>query len=379
VTTAVVQVCLDLSPTLGGLTRGIHDIAAVLGGRIVAVDSGRFSPDHATIGATVSRIATGTGPLVSRYLRLARRAHDELSDALAGADLVICHSLYRAHMPAVRRICRGKSIPYWIVAHGMLDPWVVSQRWLAKRWWLSGPGRPCLRDASRVLFSTSSEQQKAARFYRGANTTVAPWPITIPDLTGRASARAEVRRRLDVADDERLLLWLARYDQLKRPLEIVRAFASGVPAGWSLIMAGYEGDIPRASVEALARLAGGGRVTTMDAVEGSAKADLLLAADAFVSLSWRENFGYAVAEAMAYGLPVCVTPDHDLLSDRYETPFVARVPNHSLPAAADALGAFLSQDSQVLAVAGAAGREWIARTCSPEAFAMRLRSLVPMA
>jgi len=33
----------------------------------------------------------------------------------------------------------------------------------------------------------------------------------------------------------------------------------------------------------------------------------------------------------------------------------------------------------VLAVAGAAGREWIARTCSPEAFAMRLRSLVSMA
>lgn len=374
-TTAVVQVCLDLSPALGGLTRGIHDIAAVLGGQIVSLDSGRFLPDHGPTGASVTRISTGTGPLVSRQLRLARHAYKNLSDAVAGADLVICHSLYRAHIPAVRRICMRASIPYWIVAHGMLDPWVVSRRWLAKRWWLAGPGRACLRDASRVVFSTAGEQAKATCFHHGANTAVVSWPVAIPDLAGRSSARAQARQRMGIAHDERILLWLGRYDRLKRPLEVVRAFASATPAGWRLVMAGYEGDIPQASVEALAREVGAGRITILPPVEGAAKADLLLAADAFVSLSWRENFGYAVADAMAYGLPVCVAPDHDLLSNAGSMQFVARVPDHSLPAAVAALRAFLGQSSEALASAGAAGREWIARTCSPDAFAIRLRAL----
>lgn len=374
-TTAVTQVCLDLSPTLGGLTRGIHDIAAVLGGQIVSLDSGRLAPDNGTIGASILRIDTGAGPLIARHLRLTRHADDQLAEALAESELVICHSLYRAHVPAVRRICLGKSIPYWIVAHGMLDPWVVGQRWLAKRWWLSGPGRPCLRNAARVIFSTAGERDKAARFHHEANTAVVSWPVAIPDLAGRTSARAHVRRHMGLSDNERLLLWLGRYDRLKRPFEIVRAFASAKPAGWQLVMAGYEGDIPRVSVDDLARRAGEGRITTMNAVEGVSKADLLLAADAFVSLSWRENFGYAVAEAMAYGLPVCVTPDHDLLSDAGSTKFVARVRDHSFPSAVDGLQTFLGQSSEALASAGAAGREWIAHTCSPDAFAMRLHSL----
>lgn len=374
-TTTVVQVCLDFSPTLGGLTRGIHDIAAVLGGSVVSLDSGRLSQDCGLTGARVLQIDTGPGPLLTRHLRLARRALDQLAEALAGADLVICHSLYRAHVPAVRRICLRRSIPYWIVAHGMLDPWVVSQRWLAKRWWLSGPGRPCLRDASRVIFSTASERAKAARFHRGANTAVVSWPVATPDLAGRTGARERVRQHMGIADHERILLWLGRYDRLKRPLEVVRAFASAQSAGWRLVMAGYEGDIPQDSVDDLAQFAGSGRITVMNAVEGVAKADLLLGADAFLSLSWRENFGYAVAEAMAYGLPVCVAPDHDLLAESASMRFVAGAPDHSRLAAAATLRTFLGQSSEALASTGAAGREWIARTCSPDAFAMRLRSL----
>lgn len=374
-TMRLVQVCLDFSPRLGGLARGVHDIASVFGGRVVSLDSRRRLPDDGPNNATVSRIDTGRGPLVSRHLRLTPHAYDRLSEALAGADLVICHSLYRAHLPAVRTICMRKSLPYWIITHGMLDPWVVRQRWLAKRWWLWGPGRLCLRDASRVVFSTTRERQKAANFYHGANTAVVSWPVTTPGLADRVSARARMRRHMGIADNDRILLWLGRYDRLKRPLEIVKAFASAKPTGWRLIMAGYEGDIPRASVEALARQAGHGRITITGAVEGGFKADLLLAADAFVSLSWRENFGYAIAEAMAYGLPVCISPDHDLLSDASSTLFATRVPDHSLTSAVAALHAFLRHSPESLASAGAAGREWIARTCRPDEFAIRLESL----
>lgn len=374
----VLQVCLDFSPTLGGLTRGIRDMAAVLGGRIVSLDSGRYLPMGSDEGAHVTRLPTGSGPLLSRHLRISRGVLESLSESIAQADLVICHSLYRAHIPAIRRLCAARSTPYWIVTHGMLDPWVVNQRWLAKQWWLHGPGRACIQDATRIVFSTPGERHKALRFVQGANTAVVPWPVALPDLADKEEARLKVRRQLGIGLEERLLLWLGRYDQLKRPHEVVRSFVSSAPPGWRLIMAGYEGDLSRDSISTDAHRIGRGLVTVIGAVEGQLKADLLLAADAFISLSWRENFGYAPAEAMAFGLPTFVTPDHDLLSDAAETPFVTRAAGHTRQAIVVALQAFLRQDSATMAAAGAAGRGWISNTCNPDAFATRLQALAVM-
>ncbi|MEI8226783.1 MAG: glycosyltransferase [Planctomycetota bacterium] len=373
---SILQVCLDDSPNLGGLTRGIRDIRAALGGRIVSIDSGRLPPSRDDSGAALTRIAAGRGVLRSRLLRLSPSVIAQLAQAVSVANLVICHSLYRAHLPIIRSLCSERGIPYWVVTHGMLDPWVLARQAIAKRLWLSLQGRQGLRDAARVIFATQAEKDKATEVYAAGNCIVVPWPVTVPVIAGRAAARSIFRDRLGIPANGRILLWLGRYDELKRPVEIVQIFSRIAPQGWHLVMAGYEGNIGRRRVAKEATNVEEGRVAVLGALEGSDKEQAFLAADAFVSLSWRESFGYSLAEAMAYGLPSFVTPGHDLIDQDRSIGSVDRAASHFIPDLESGLLAFLSRDPAAMAVAGAAARARIISTCDRQVFEDRMQSLV---
>jgi len=309
------SVCLDDSPVLGGLTRGIRDLAAAVGGRILSLDSGRFPSSPDDTDWNLSRLPVGSGPLVNRHLRLSRTVLAALDAAIAQSSLVVCHSLYRAHLPFIRRSCLRHCVSYWVVIHGMLDPWVISRHAAWKRAWLNVYGIRCLTDADRVVFSTEAERVKAAPWCGQNNTVVIPWPVDLPDISDKEECRAAVRRRLALASDDRILLWLGRYDSLKRPMHTIAAFAAAQRPGWHLVMAGYDGDLNRAAVAQAAPQAGASNIHVLGPVVGEEKRRMLLASDAFVSLSWRENFGYALAEAAAAGLCCAVAPDHDLVAD----------------------------------------------------------------
>lgn len=367
-------VCLDLSPQLGGLTRGILDLAAAVGGPIVSLDSQRRSDPEPLPAGGLIRFSVPGIRFRSAAGRLPRGVERALDDAIGRASVVVIHSLYRPHVPAVARICRARRVPYWVVTHGMLDPWVTSRQRLAKWAWLRWFGRPALRDARVVLFSTPAERDKAGAAYAGPNSAVVPWPVDIPDLHDRPTARAALRTSLGLPTDGNVLLWLGRYDSLKRPEHIVEAFNAAAVPGWSLVMAGFPGDVPLDRVRAAAGSSAG--IVVRGPVTGDEKRRLLLGADAFVSLSWRENFGYAVAEAMAAGLPVALAPDHDLLPDLSANRFGVSGVDHSLAAAVTAirgLGGFAPGERTA---AGARAREWAAKTLNRAAFSSRLTALV---
>ncbi len=368
------SVCLDDSPVLGGLSRGIRDLSAAVGGRILSLDSGRLPPATDDAACNLTRLRGGRDPLAAGHLRLARRTKAVLEEEIADSDLVICHSLYRAHLPFIRRVCRRRGIRYWVVAHGMLDPWVVGRRPAWKRAWLELHGRPCLADADRVVFSTEAERRKASAWCDTSNAAVIPWPVEPPRIEDREACRAEWRDRLHVPADARILLWLSRYDSLKRPGHTAAVFAAARRPGWQLVMAGYEGDEPRAAVARLARLRCGDAVHVLGPIEGEEKRRLLAASDAFISLSWRENFGYALADAVASGLCLVAAPDHDLTLDM---PHACRrwvAADHTLGAAVEKLDALLANESGTLHAVGAVGREWVRESLSPQRFRGAVRA-----
>jgi len=261
----------------------------------------------------------------------------------------------------------------------MLDPWVVARQAIAKRLWLSIHGRKCLRDATHVIFATQAEKDKAAQVYAAGNCVVVPWPVAVPVIERCAAARSFFHDRLGIPPNDRILLWFGRYDELKRPVEMVHIFSSIAPQGWHLVMAGYEGNIGRQRVAKEATNVGGGRVAVLGALEGIDKEQAFLAADAFVSLSWRESFGYSLAEAMAYGLPSFVTPDHDLTDQGGPIGSVDRAASHFIPDLKSGLLTFLSKDPAAMAAAGAAARAWITRICHRRGFEAGMRSLVAAA
>ena len=368
-------VCLDLSPQLGGLTRGILDLAAAVGSPVISLDSRRHSDPEPLPTDGLVRIPVPGIRLLSATGRLPRRVDRLLQEAIGRASVVIIHSLYRPHVPAISRICRARRVPYWVVTHGMLDPWVTSRHRLAKWAWLRWFGRPALRDAHVVLFSTPAERDKARPAYSGPNSAVVPWPVDVPDLHDRPTARAALRTSLGLSTDGNVLLWMGRYDSLKRPEHVIEAFTAAAVPGWSLVMAGFSGDLPLGRMRT-ATAESSARIVVQGPATGEDKRMLLLGSDAFLSLSWRENFGYAVADALATGLPIAVSPDHDLVSINQRCDFCATATDHSLAAAVAAIRRVCMLTPDDRASIKARSRAWVAVELNRSVFASRLNSLI---
>ena len=303
------QVCIEPEEKQGGLYRYVTDFAALAPAGTVALR--RAAPPH----PRPSEISIGVGTLgLTPYRRhVPALAAKALAEAIKNASHVVCHSLYRGHVTTLAEICRARSIPYSIVAHGMLDPWTLSRfRWL-KEIWLRRGGRQAIESATHLLFTTSREMEKAMPAVPGARPAILR-PAVTPFADRRESARREARAELGIAADARLLIWIGRFDRMKRPLETFRAFARAQPTRTVLAVAGFPATVTEGQMRR--ELAGAGAmVRYLGPVTGKRRATLFSAADGFVSFSFRENFGYSFAEAMAHGLPCLVSAGHDLLAD----------------------------------------------------------------
>jgi len=103
-------------------------------------------------------------------------------------------------------------------------------------------------------------------------------------------------------------LCLSRIHPVKGLLNLVQAWASVRPQGWQVVLAGADADGYRAELEAAiysCRL--NADFQSIGPVDGEKKWQLYRSADLFVLPSHTENFGLAVAEALASGVPVITT------------------------------------------------------------------------
>jgi glycosyltransferase involved in cell wall biosynthesis len=122
------------------------------------------------------------------------------------------------------------------------------------------------------------------------------------------------------------------------------------------------------------------RVHAIGPLAGADLAAAYHAADGFISLSHRENFGYALAEALAHGLPVIASPGHDLAHDVTAAagsgfPAGWLLPDDTLATAVAAIRDFAAAPAATLAAAGAAGRSWTQEHLSFDRFRERIRRL----
>lgn len=184
---------------------------------------------------------------------------------------------------------------------GMLEPWALEQKQLKKKIGLWLYQRQDLQRAA-VLHATASDEAEHLRALAPSTPiAVIPHGIDLPDPI-------EVGLHPPHASESRMALFMSRIHPKKGLLELVRAWARVRPAGWRLVIAGPDESGHRAEVEAeieLLRLRP--QVTFVGQVRGAAKRDLLRRAELFVLPTFSENFGIAVAEALASGLPVLTT------------------------------------------------------------------------
>ncbi|HSJ30955.1 MAG TPA: glycosyltransferase [Longimicrobiales bacterium] len=347
----------------------MHDFAAAVGGSILSFTRRELLDSAAE--ADVLHVPVDGGLLGTAYHVPSARHTRRAEAVLSRAKLVIVHGLYRYHAQWAVARARRSGIPYWIVPHGSLDPWVLSYRRLRKRAWLALIGDRALRDAAVVLLATRREQEKAAGHLQHARTAVVHWPV--PRHSRDPAAGRRVRAALGIPTNVRVLLFLGRLHPMKRVLETIAAVAECGRSDLHLVVAGPGS--PELD-EAMCRQAAAdapGRIHVVGPVFGPDKSACFDAADGYVSLSIRENFGYTAAEAMAAGLPLILSPGNDLAHE----PGVARCGwlLHDVTAAAQAIAEFAIAPPHVLSGMGDAARAWAEEQLTTERFAAAVRSL----
>ena len=213
--------------------------------------------------------------------------------------------------------CRAYGIPYLplVESHdlGPRKAWrravkgAVVPRLLRK-----AAGALALGTASRESLVARGAEREGVRIF--ANTIdVAAWEERAGELRAR---RSELRARLGAADDDVVVLSVARLGPEKGLDTLVRAAAETRDTRLLVVVAGDGPERP--AVEELAR-GRGVRLDLTGDLSADAVAETYVAADVFALLSTRETWGVVVNEAAASGLPLVLSnrvgAAYDLLRD----------------------------------------------------------------
>lgn len=231
-----------------------------------------------------------------------------LRDAIPKADIVHLHSLYLFHDWATARICRRAGVPYLLRPHGTLDPYIW-RRHRARKWLLEVLFQNrVLRQAASLHFTAEEEMRLAAPYAQGAPGVVVPLGIDPAEYAALPPA-GSFRRHHPEIGDRRILLFLSRLNFKKGLDLLVPAFAACVAQlpDLHLVIAGPDDGVRSAVEEDVARHGLGGQVTFTGMLGPPERLAAFADCFAFVLPSYSENFGLAVAEAMAAGVPVLIS------------------------------------------------------------------------
>jgi len=225
-------------------------------------------------------------------------------------DVVHLHGCWNVFNWLVARACRRRGVPYVISPRGMLNAWSFEHSRLKKRiayWVAEGP---TLRGAS-ALHATSEDERKEIEAL-GLSVPIAVIPNGIDQVDQPADPRdvAAFRQRFRLSASDVIVLYLGRLHHKKRvdllADAVVRARAAAPTLKLLVVGSGdrqYEDEL-RAQFGAPVK---DGAIVFAGRLEGDDRRLALASADVFGLTSESENFGLAVAEAMAAGLPVVVS------------------------------------------------------------------------
>ena len=229
-------------------------------------------------------------------------------------DGVIVHGLWQYQGYGVRKALHGTATPYYVYPHGMLDPWFKYEypgkhfkKWL---FWPWGDYR-VLRDAAAVLFTCEDEKLLAPRsfwLYR-ANSIVTGMGTREPEVDLDA-ARSHFLADHPELQGKRILLFMGRIHPKKGCDLLLQAFARifSHASEWHLLFVGPDQLGWQAELEDLAKSLNIAECVTWAGPRmGESKWGALAAAEVFALPSHQENFGIAVAEALACGKPVLIS------------------------------------------------------------------------
>jgi len=224
-------------------------------------------------------------------------------------DIVHINSLYKFSSTVAALYCRLYKVPYLVRPHGTLDPYIFRRHRLIKSIYEKMFEWQNLEHAAAVHFTAFEEMELVRPLRLKIRGVVVPLGVDanafrISGVSGR------FRAKWQITPSKNIILFLGRINFKKGLDLLVRAFSqiSKCREDLHLVLAGPDDEGYGAKVRHwLVREGALSKTTFTGIVAGSDKLDILAAAQLFVLPSYTENFGLAVVEAMAAGLPVVIS------------------------------------------------------------------------
>lgn len=305
----IVHTVSSLGEWAGGPPRSVTNLASAvadLGHKVELVagysdvrDHRLLLPQNKAVGVHLVN-ATQIGPIA--WHRGFRKAVNDLIEGIGGcAGDVIVHDngVWGLTNIATALAARDRAVPYVLHSRGMLEPWALGYRKAKKEIALALYQRRIIEGAAVLIATSEQERKNLRRMFPN---------IPVAEIPNGTVFPCEVVCRSYAADRPKLL-FMSRIHPVKNVLGLVRAWreicAEPSRANWTLQIAGPDELGHTKEVMALVRSFGlENRVEFLGPVREERKQEVLESASLFVLPSFTENFGIAVAEALAYGIPV---------------------------------------------------------------------------
>lgn len=303
----------SISPASGG--QGLVPLNLARYQRELGAEAEIWCFDHASEIERVARNARMEGAIrtfsawLPGRLNYSPQAARELLQRGVHFDLIHQHGIWLWHSQLAALGKRNLRKPLIVSPHGTLEERALEhsrfKKAIALRLWENRN----LRNAD-CLHATSDKELESIRAF-GLTNRVMLLPNGVPpELLQAKGSREAFLKKHQLPSDRRILLFLSRIHKIKGLPMLLEAIheAKSQFADWLLVIAGTEEgghEVELRETVKASRL--DNHVQFLGPLFEQEKFDAYAAASAFVLPSYTENFSIAVAEALAFGLPVLTT------------------------------------------------------------------------
>ena len=309
----VLRVIRSLHPATGGPAVGISSFARALDRlgcttTVVTLDSPESpwlsSLDYDFIACGPVFGSFGYKPRLVTFLR----------ELCSEYDAVIIDGIWQYHSYATYLALRSSTIPYYVYTHGMLDPWFKRKyplKHLKKLLYWNLFEYYVLKSATRVLFTAQSEMNLAAQSFHRYSTfpQVVGFGVEPPPQVSQSDVDAFLTCHPHLSC-KRIFLFLGRLHPKKGLELLIQGFCESVSVDPTahLLIGGTGASSYVQTLKGLVNQLGmSSHITFVGHLDGVQKWAAFSIAELFCLSSYQENFGVAVVEALACGLPVLLS------------------------------------------------------------------------
>ncbi len=352
----VLHVIPSLSPSSGGPSLALPAMVSSLSGHAVQIsiattdDAGprkRLNQATAAAETKVHHADVHYFPKQTEFYKVSLPFRHWIHKHVSAFDLVHIHSVFSFTSLIAGRAASAHKVPFIVRPLGVLNRWgMENRRRFIKALSFKWLDLPMLKKAAAMHYTSHMERDEAARFHLENIQSLIPIGLDLSPFDQLPSREVFSAVYPETATT-RNLLFLSRIDVKKGLNLLILAFAQLVTRqpNLRLVICG-DGDPSYVSqLKTLALQAGiADHITWTGHLSGEMRLAAFASSEIFSLPSHSENFGIALLEAMAAGVP-CVSSKGVALASEAAEKEAVLVADHNPTAIANAINSLLNSDS----------------------------------